>query len=137
VADPAFEAFKEAVTRGAEAVRRGDVREGWSAVPEHCEFHPPPEFPDPAVRRGPDEIADFILGVRETIPDWGGEPAEFIDAGDGTYVVHLIFTGTSGGTGFPLVQELFQVYELRGGEVVRIREFLHRNQAMRAAGLED
>ena len=137
MSDPVFEAFKEAVLRGTDATQRGDIEEAWSAVPHDCEFHPPPEFPDRAVRHGRDEIIEYIQGVREAVPDWGGEPDEFIDAGGGTYVVHIPMSGTSVGAGIPMAQDLFQVFELRDGRVSRIREFLHRDQAMRAAGLEE
>jgi ketosteroid isomerase-like protein len=135
--DPAFELFKEAYRQGNDAMGRGEIREAWQGIPESCEFHPPPEFPDPAIRRGPDEIVAYMVAIREAIPDWRGEPSEFMDAGDGTYVVRLDMSGTSGGAGFPVTQELFQVFETRDGSVVRVWEFLHRDQAMRAAGLDD
>lgn len=132
----AFEAFKRAYLRGIEAMRRGDLEAAWGGVPEDFELHPPSDFPDRGVRRGPEQIIALIRELREQIPDWGGNAAEFIDAGGGTYVVRLEMGGISRAASIPAAASVYQVWETRDGVPIRAREFFDRDEAWRAAGIE-
>ena len=130
--DERFEAFKRGFLRGSEAYRRGDVEASWAGVPEDFELLPPAEFPD----RGPAEIAAYTHELRKEIPDWFGSPVEFINAGDGIYIVRLEFSGTSRSAKLPTAASVHQVWEVRDGVPIRAREFLDRDEAFRAAGLD-
>jgi ketosteroid isomerase-like protein len=136
MAGEAFEAFKRAYLRGAEAMRRGDLEAAWAGVPEDFELHPPSEFPDPGVRRGPKEIVALLRELREEIPDWGAKPEEFSDAGGGTYIVRLEVGGISRAASIPAAASVYQVWESRDGVPVRVREFFDRDDALRSAGID-
>jgi ketosteroid isomerase-like protein len=63
-------------------------------------------------------------------------PDEWIDQED-TVVVRLKWTGSSSRTGVSVTQYAYNVFTLRDGKVIRMREYSadSRNEALKAAGL--
>ena len=102
--------------------------------PEH-EYRPsrdlmPPDM-DP-VLRGHDgymEVWRYWLGAFDDIR-W--EPEEILDFGD-RFLVVTQQSGTGSGSGLKLSEEVFQVFELRDGLVVRQDDFRDRDAAVAAA----
>jgi ketosteroid isomerase-like protein len=63
-------------------------------------------------------------------------PEEFRDLGDSVLVLTRIGL-TARQTGIEFSQEVGEVFDLRAGEIVRIRDFLSHAEAIAAAGLGD
>jgi hypothetical protein len=60
----------------------------------------------------------------------------FLQAGEDVFVVLLSGHGTGSSSGAPVHLDLAEVWELRGGVPVRVREFPTWEQALGAAGLD-
>jgi len=131
-----FEAFKRLHRAANAAFRRGEIEEAWGGVPEEFEFHLPagvPEMPEEGVLRGRAEVIRYMQSLREGFPDWGGEPQEYIDFGEGRFFIHMRMTGTGGRSGLSGAADMFQVWEVRNGVAIRMREFTDRADAERVA----
>jgi ketosteroid isomerase-like protein len=128
----------EIVRRLMEAYFSGDfaaVLEIQSVVidPE-IEFRPPPEHPDFDVFRGIEEL-------NRAFAVWTGEwkslrfdTPEYIDAGDRVLVAHRQW-GTAKGSGIEVETEVFNVFTLSAGKIIRFNMFFERAGALEAAGL--
>ena len=103
-----------------------------------CELTLPPELPGGGVRKG---IEDTMAAFRE----WEGtsgvvnlefELQELLDAEDGYFTVSL--ARGRGESGAPIPEHhWFHLLSLREGKLVRAQLFLDRDEAFRAAGLEE
>ena len=63
-------------------------------------------------------------------------PREFRDLGESVLVLgHIDLTARA--TGIEFSQEVGEVFDLRGGKIVRIRDFLTHAEAIQAAGLRE
>jgi hypothetical protein len=71
-----------------------------------------------------------------TFPDWRTDPVHFLQAGDGLFVVLLSGRGTGAASSAPTHLDLAEVFELREGVPVRVREFPTWEEALSAAGLD-
>jgi hypothetical protein len=95
-------------------------------LPAEVEFHPRPDYPNPRIRRGGDEITAYFEELVELFPDYRVELVGVEDPGDDALVFRWRGTGTgglSGASGGVLVR---QTIEFRRGRVIRIREDLDR-----------
>jgi ketosteroid isomerase-like protein len=64
------------------------------------------------------------------------EPLEVIDTGDERVVIYLRYSGRAKGSGLEVPPEYFAIVaELRGGRMVRAREYETREQALEAVGM--
>lgn len=92
------------------------------------------EIPDVKTYRGHRGV---IAAMRDWLEAWDEfhmEAQEFIDAGS-QVVVTFHQTGRGRGSGVDTEMEVAQVYTVRDGKVVRVREYSSRNAALRAAGV--
>jgi hypothetical protein len=64
------------------------------------------------------------------------EPQEFIEAGDSVLAV-ITFRGSGKQSGVEVNMEVFQLWTLRDGKVVRGQGFSDRDEALEAAGLSE
>ena len=62
---------------------------------------------------------------------------DIIDAGPGRVVVAIHFAGTGKASGVPTELRYAAIYTIRDGKIVRGREYLTMNEALRAAGLSE
>jgi ketosteroid isomerase-like protein len=101
-------------------------------------------FFDPEVEWSPTEgtyrgLEGLASGVAEWLEPWEEhqiEAEEFTEAGNQVLaVVHL--TGRGAGSGMEIDQRLFQVYAVRNGKIIRMVEFVTRDEALEAAGLQE
>jgi ketosteroid isomerase-like protein len=69
---------------------------------------------------------DFTVTVRAVVP-----------AGPGRLVAEIHVTASARGSGVPIDESGFAVWEFRGGKALRGRSCLNRHEALRAAGLEE
>jgi ketosteroid isomerase-like protein len=125
----------EVVKRLMDAINRRDVDTLAELTTSDFEW-----FPVFAARvggdpyRGREGIETFLGEVDETWAEFRPVPEEYRDLGD--RVLGLGQLKTRGrGSGVPTDSPWGGVYDLRGGEVSRIRTYLDHGEALRAAGL--
>jgi ketosteroid isomerase-like protein len=128
--------FRAAFLAGNEAFNRGDFAAAFAALSPDCEWHSV-AYATERVLVGPDQVCRFfedeIFGM---FRGWRSEPVHFLQAGDGVFVVLLSGHGTGSSSGAPVHLDLAEVWELRGGVPVRVREFPTWEEALSAAGLD-
>ena len=98
------------------------------------EWHNAPELPGATVHHG---IEAMMADIRAQSEAWEGrhfEPVEVIRTDDGA-VVFLEVTAKGRSSGAPVQLEIVHVLTLKDEKIVRVRAFLDRDQALRAAGV--
>ena len=131
----------EIVRRIAEAfeagVERGDFGAAWEtgAVATDVEFIALPEMMEQRSYRGQEGFVEFMRRWTEDFEGYSVETERLIDAGNDHVVGFLTQSGTGTGSGASVVQEYAVVYDLKDGQLVRLRAYLDRDEALEAAGL--
>ena len=98
------------------------------------EWHNSPELPGAAVHHG---IEAMMADIRAQAEAWEArsfEPVELIRTDDGA-VVFLEMTAKGRSSGAPVRLEIIHVVTLKNERIVRVRAFIDREQALRAAGV--
>ena len=133
---PVSEQRVELVRRGYEAWNSGD--RGWvlEHMSEDVEWVTPPEDPDTGSYHGFEGIQAFWDQWRAAVGRLRFQPLEFIDAGE-QVVVCTRRSGVGEQSGLEVSDTVFQVYSFDGDTCVRVQEFYEKDQALRAAGIED
>jgi SnoaL-like protein len=134
--NPTLGRFRAGYLAGNEAFNRGDFATAFAALAPHCEYHSL-AYATERVLVGPDAVCHFFeQEIFATFPDWRSDPVHFLEAGEEMFVVLLRGHGTGGASGAPTEVDLSQVWELREGIAVRVREFPTWEEALSAAGLD-
>jgi ketosteroid isomerase-like protein len=84
-------------------------------------------------------LEGVVSSVAEWLEPWEEhliEAEEFAEAGDQVLAV-VRLTGRGAGSGMEIDQRFFQVYAVRNGKIIRMVEFVTRNEALEAAGLRE
>ena len=132
---PALEQFKAAILIGNEAFNRGDFATAFAGLAPDCEWHPFESAPEgPLV--GPGQVCRFFEDILGTFPNLQNEPVHFLQVSDSVFVVLHRWRGSGRASGARTGIDHGQVWELREGIPVRVREFLHWEEALGAAGLD-
>ena len=130
----------EAVQRAVEAWNRDDLDAFLAELDADVEWHP-------AIEPGLEGKGTTYRGHGGARKIWGQErgeawerltnrPQEFRDLGESVLVLgHLDLTARA--TGIEFRQEVGEVFDLRAGKIVRIRDFLTHGEALKAAGLSE
>lgn len=128
------EVVRRAWSAANRAVERGDIA---SFV---LEFYDPKAEYEPIEEgkwlRGQDEIIEYFRRWLDSWNDFRWEVEEVIDAGD-QVVNAVLLSGHADASGVEISQRIFYVTELRNLNVVRVREFLERGEALKAVGLSE
>ena len=98
-----------------------------------CEYRPVEET---RAIRGRDALIAWIERWLEAWEEYVDEVDEVIDR-DGIVVAGVIVHGQGRGSGMEVSQQLFHVFEFRNRLIVRLSEYLERNDALEAAGLRE
>ncbi len=121
----------EIVKRAYEAWNRRDMAAVLGACDPDIEWWERDDVPDTTVHRGLNaararfaELDDMWLGL-------GLEPQEFIDAGN-FVVVPFRLTGRGRASGAAFDEEEVQVFRLRNGKIIELREYSEKADALRA-----
>ena len=120
----------EIVRQGFEAYTQGDLS---AAVANHDPdvVYNPAEEPPVA---GRDAVRAYIERWEEPWDDYVAQAEEFFDAGDHVVVTfHVRARGRASGA--EVDARSYQVYSLREGQLVRMDEYMTRDEALEAAGL--
>lgn len=134
--NPTLEQFTAAFLARNEAFNRGDFRAAFAGLAPDCEWHVFRDLPEP-VLVGPEQICRFFeQEIFGTFPDWRSDAVHFLQARDDVFVVLLRGLGTGGASGAQTPLDLAEVWELRKGVPVRVREFTSWEEALGASGLD-
>jgi ketosteroid isomerase-like protein len=87
--------------------------------------------------RGREEFVEFMRRWTEGFEGYSIQRDALIDAGNDRVVGVFKQSATGKGSGAPIEGEYTLVYDLRDGELVRIRAYLDRAEALEAAGLRE
>ena len=125
-----------------ERVRAGYASIDSDGVPDPAlfdpdvEWHNAPELPGATVHRGIEAMMADIRAQAEAWEERHFEPVDVIETPDGAVVfLRIIARGRS--SGVPVDLEVAHVLTMRNDKVVRVQAFLDREQALRAAGVEE
>lgn len=130
----------ETVRRAVEAWNSDDLDAFLAELDTDVQWHPAIE---PGLE-GESSTYNGHDGARKVWADDRGEswkrltnrPHEFRDLGDSVLVLgHMDLAARS--TGIEFSQELGEVFDIRAGKIVRIRDFLTHAEALEAAGLSE
>ena len=120
----------EIVRRGFEAYLRGDLAAATANYADEIVFNPAEEPPI----RGREAILSYLRRWEDPWDDYELRTEEFIDAGDRVVVtIHVKARGTA--SGIEVDARSHQVHTVRDGRLVRMDEYLVREEALEAAGL--
>ena len=86
--------------------------------------------------RGRDEFVKNLRSFWGTFSDVGSEPAHFATSGD-EVLATVRHHGRGRGSGAEVRMTSWQVFTVRGGRIVRFRDFHSRDEAFEAAGLSE
>jgi ketosteroid isomerase-like protein len=100
------------------------------------EWHNAPELPGATVHRGLDAMRADIDEQMEAWEERHFDPVELMDAGEHV-IVFLNLDAKGKSSGVPVHIELAHVLTFRDGKVVRVQAFIDRDQALRAAGMQN
>ena len=124
----------EVVREMTDAFNRGDYAAALSALADDVEWHVPSGVSiGEEVYRGPDAVQRGFalwLGAWDT---YRFEATEVLDHGDHVVVIG-IHTGRGRSSGVEARLQTFNVFTLRKGKVIRMRNFDDRAAALEAAG---
>jgi ketosteroid isomerase-like protein len=126
-----------AIVRSLYAAFSRLARSGEIASYVAAHFHPDCEYgpvEEASTIRGHEALIHWIERWLEAWDDAWDEIDEIIETGQ-TVVAAIRVHGRGRKSGMEISQRLFDVFELRDGRVVRVREYLSHDEALAAAGL--
>jgi ketosteroid isomerase-like protein len=135
--DPSIPRENAAIVRSMYAAFNGLAHTGGVDSYVQTHFHPDCEYEpveEAAAIRGHGALTSWVHRWFEAWDDAWDEIIEVIASGR-MVVTAIRVHGRGRKSGMEISQKLFDVHELRDGRVVRIREYLTREQALEAAGL--
>ena len=102
-----------------------------------AEWIPGRGFPGPRSYRGREGFIAFMRTWTEDFDGWSNRIERLIDAGNNRVIGVFRQSGTGKGSRLPVEVRLATVYELEGGQIVRMRIYLDPNEAFEAVGLSE
>jgi ketosteroid isomerase-like protein len=99
-----------------------------------CEYQPVEE--EEAIR-GHDAMVRYAERVVEAWDEFRVDDDELIEAGNGVVFTAVTVHGHGVASGIKVNQRFFHVFDFRNGKVLRQREYLEREEALKAAGLSE
>jgi ketosteroid isomerase-like protein len=131
------EASVSVVRKANDAFASGDVETALDLLAPHIEWHATVGGIDEGrIARGPDEVIQAFVEYFENWERIELRVDDYIDAGDGEVVVfhHEVAKGRA--SGVVVETDTGSVSTVRDGKIVRVRAFMDRADALRAAGVE-
>jgi ketosteroid isomerase-like protein len=124
----------EIVKRAYEAWDRRDMAAVLGACDPDIEWWDREDVPDPTVRRGLDAVEARFAELDDLWIGLGLKPREFIDAGDRVMVMFSL-TGRGRASGAAIEANEVQVFRLRNGKIIELREYNQKAEALKTVGL--
>ncbi len=94
------------------------------------------ELPDPGAFTGRDAFIANLAKLAEAFEELRMEPLEVVDLGDNVVVVVSI-SGRGRGGSAPVEATFAQLWSLRDGKAVSLRDYATRGEALEAVGLSE
>src|SRR4051812_26804730 len=94
-----------------------------------------PEFPDPGLYVGREQIAKYTRDLLASWSEFTIEAKDVVEAGD-SVVVEIIQRGVGLSSGIATESVYFHVWTFRGDSILRIESIRDRADAMAVVGLE-
>ena len=128
----------EVLRRGYEAFGRGDVDAVLELLVPDVEWSPAiGAILGVETLRGREALRQFLLrDLFEGFDQFRAEPLSFEDLGDFVLVM-VRYTGRGESSGIEMDQRLAALYEIRNRQVVTMRDYPTREEALEAAGLRE
>ena len=124
----------EIVREANEAWKRGDLDAVVRALDPRIEWHTAADEPDAGPHRGVEAIISLIADWAQSFEDFSVEPLEFTDAGD-RVVMPMTARGRPHGSEQTVEAAETQVYTVRNGKIVEVREYRTKAEALKVVGL--
>ena len=125
----------EVVRRTLDAFLRADVETALSFYDPDVEWDGT-NLPDGQIARGHEAIMEHLTRWAAQWDEWTVEVERIVGAGGDRVVVFLRERGRSA-SGLNMDEIHAEVYDLRGGKIVRRRGFSDPNEALEAVGLRE
>jgi ketosteroid isomerase-like protein len=125
----------EIVRRVIEGWEQNDLDAGLALMDDAVEWHPAGHEPETATARGKAAITERLLEWATAFEDFRADALEFIDAGE-CVVVPFRYAGRVRGSGGEVAIEETNVFRLRDGKIVEVREYRTKDEALAAAGVD-
>jgi uncharacterized protein len=122
----------EIVRQGFEAYVRRDLAAATAHHDDAIVFKPAEEPPI----EGREAVLSYIQRWEEPWDDYEAKVEDLVDAGDSVLVTFQV-KARGKGSGIEVDARSYQVHSLEGGKLVRMEEYLDRDEALRAAGLSE
>src|SRR4051794_36697983 len=107
------------------------------ALDAEVEWWPPSDEPDNAVRHGADEVIVYVRGWARSFEDYRCEVQDLIESSDRVAAAIILHGRIGDDEGAELTLPLTQVWRIRDGEIIEVREYRTKDEAVSALGLED
>jgi ketosteroid isomerase-like protein len=128
----------ELVRAATEAMQRGDAEGALAALDPEIEWHATVGGVDEGrVARGHDEVVQGFLDYFEVWERIELRAEDFIDAGGEEVVVFFHEVAKGRKSGIVVETDTGTINTVRDGKIVRVRSYMDRDEALRAAGLSD
>jgi ketosteroid isomerase-like protein len=128
----------ELVRAATEAMERGDAEGALAALDPEIEWHATVGGVDEGrVARGHDEVVQGFLDYFEVWERIELRGEDFIDAGGEEVVVFFHEVAKGRKSGIVVETDTGTINTVRNGKIVRVRSYMDRDEALRAAGLSD
>src|SRR5262245_34967109 len=124
----------EVVRRAFEAFNAGEP--DFSVYHPALVYHPRADEPDPSPHLGREAFDRLALGFMESFPGVEFDVVELIDVDD-LVLASTVMHGRGSASGADVSDVYVFVYRLRDRLVVEAREYRTREEALKAAGLEE
>jgi uncharacterized protein len=126
----------EVVRRMHDAYGRGDFQIAISCFDPEVELSTPPRQPGAGIYRGHEGVRRATAIWVGTWDDFSTQMEELTDLGE-QVLARICERGRGKGSGVEVERQLFQLFTLRGGKIVRLRMFMDRDEALKAARLSE
>ena len=124
----------EVVRRGIDAFNRGE--EAFDLLDPEIEWTTTGIFVEPRTRSGHEGVRQYLGSLADDFERVHVEPEELI-AVDEHVIVPVRVTGRGRLSGVPVEVDATLLYSLRGGKIVRIRNYGDKAEALEAVGLAE
>jgi ketosteroid isomerase-like protein len=127
----------ELVRRSVAALAVGDWQGIFDTWDPQIEWHFEREAVISGVHRGRDQVRAALSSFVTEWEDFTVEIEKLIEADDERVVLFAHLTGRGRGSGLPLDFREANIFTIREGRIVTVKEFFDREQALQAAGLRE
>ena len=94
------------------------------------------ELPDPEAYTGREAFIDNMAKLEESFEELRIEPLEIVDLGEKVIVV-VSMSGRGQGSNVPVEMTFAQLWSLRDGKAVSLRDYATRAEALEAVGMSE